>query len=321
MIHERRDSTDSNFDWKECLRKHGVTKSRPLQQFSIRDNYGGGAVGSTARNSSLGQLGFRDTSKQAANEVCRNSVKTKGRNELSNSNDTISEGIFNANDKERSSLREAGFFKVSKRSGTRNSFRESYMKMTESLMLKQKPNFRNSESVLIDHNQSSKGDLNRGRQAKEKSHLEDDASNKENFMGAANREIQGIKKCLEAMKNTSSALNLKTKPTRKSSQNPVLRLKKQDDRTTSQAPRITVSRTEPDCSNTESSVYITEQSVVQKDTFLAYAAVSDTGNTRKYNEDRVCAVEKITRMQDQSSGGSFFAVFDGHGGYQCCNTY
>lgn len=48
----------------------------------------------------------------------------------------------------------------------------------------------------------------------------------------------------------------------------------------------------------------------------AYAVNSNQGISRKYNEDRVSIILNISKNGVKSS---FFAIYDGHGGSNCCD--
>lgn len=48
----------------------------------------------------------------------------------------------------------------------------------------------------------------------------------------------------------------------------------------------------------------------------AYAVNSNQGISRKYNEDRVSIILNISKNGIKSS---FFAIYDGHGGSNCCD--
>ncbi len=53
--------------------------------------------------------------------------------------------------------------------------------------------------------------------------------------------------------------------------------------------------------------------------YRAYAARTNNGLMRKYNEDRVSIIQKIYLDNDQSHPTSFFALFDGHSGVKCAD--
>lgn len=53
--------------------------------------------------------------------------------------------------------------------------------------------------------------------------------------------------------------------------------------------------------------------------YRAYAARTNNGLMRKYNEDRVSIIQKIFLDNDQSHPTSFFALFDGHSGVKCAD--
>ena len=53
--------------------------------------------------------------------------------------------------------------------------------------------------------------------------------------------------------------------------------------------------------------------------YRAYAARTNNGLLRKYNEDRVSIIQKIFLDNDQSHPTSFFALFDGHSGVKCAD--
>ena len=54
-----------------------------------------------------------------------------------------------------------------------------------------------------------------------------------------------------------------------------------------------------------------------------YAANTNQGNFRKYNEDRVSIILNIAKPKSYSGGGwpvsDFYGVFDGHGGHSCAD--
>ena len=318
MNHERRDSSN-NFDWKDCLRKQANAKERLTHQFSIRDSYVTGSIANRLRNSSLGQIARRDSLRVAGADTGRREKRGKSNLENETSEERISEGTFNSKKADKNSLKEGGFFKVSKKCQGQKSFRESYMKVTESFVQRQRPSLRNADSSTIDQPPKPKSE-SITRKTHELAEEEKDEANKENNGAVVNREIQDIKKCLEAMKTTHNNLKEKNKPTRKVSQNPVLRLKQQNELTDLNQPRISASHTEPDLMSQESSMQLrkTEPCDEASESFLAYAAVSDVGTTRKYNEDRVCVIEKIVRSSEISTS-SFFGIYDGHGGAGCAD--
>lgn len=53
--------------------------------------------------------------------------------------------------------------------------------------------------------------------------------------------------------------------------------------------------------------------------YRAYAARTNNGLLRKYNEDRVSIIQKIFLDNDQTHPTSFFALFDGHSGVKCAD--
>lgn len=60
----------------------------------------------------------------------------------------------------------------------------------------------------------------------------------------------------------------------------------------------------------------TKASIKPIGTICSYAANTNQGISRNYNEDRVSIILNITK---KSTKCSFFAIYDGHGGSACCD--
>lgn len=319
MIHERKNSR-GNFDWKDCLRKEANSKDRLSHQFSIKEGFGPSGLAARMRNSSLVHMGPRESIKVGIHDCQKREKRGRSTMDSESSEERISREIFNPKkEPERTSIRDAGFFKVTKKETGQKSSREGYLKFTENSVHRQKPSLRFSETSLIQANTNPKLEPIMRKTHQSNDRVDDD-ENKENIKSTVNKELQDIKKCLETMKSTHNSIKEKHKPSKKVSQNPVLRLRQNEASLDPQVQaKISVSRTEPDSTSQDTSRHLgkTEPSADHQEAFLAYAAVSDVGTSRSYNEDRVCVIEKIIRQTDAPS--SFFAVFDGHGGSGCAD--
>lgn len=312
----RKDRTCTEvFDWKDQLRRQADCvrdrQSVGPHHFNIKDSY------SRAHLNNMKGRGA-SYSKVILNKTNYSSVLQ--------SRPRLSEG-FDA----EPLLKRTGIVKLNKKVNSgRNSHRESgYLKPTESLRNRQRQlgtdiSVNTSTCEMTD---STVKIIEAARMAKITEHLHDKShrsttdKDKENVPADTNKQIQDIKNCLENLKTVHNSLKDKNKPPlRKPSHNPVLRLKKRENRDSSLSSSRLSGSFEARPETREVSKESKER--LEKVEFLpyvAYGALSDTGIFRKYNEDRISVVERISKKSTPYKADSIFCIFDGHGGSACAD--
>ena len=88
---------------------------------------------------------------------------------------------------------------------------------------------------------------------------------------------------------------------------------------TAEKPVITIDLEDSDSGRPQSTTTRFQVDPQTKLSYRAYAARTNNGLFRNYNEDRVSIIQKIFIETSQSFPTSFFALFDGHSGVKCAD--